>query len=310
LSLIGYIQAARLRTLPLSIGVIGISGWFCHFVGYASPQITIWVLITAILLQITSNYANDYGDFIKGTDHAGFRPDRAVASGKISPSNMLKATVITALLGFLSGMYLLRVTFNGISISFVLFLLLGLLSIAAAIFYTIGKFAYGYKALGDVFVFVFFGPVAVLGMAYLHLHHADMSLHVSQWKVLVGCVFLGGIPPVGVLTINNIRDIAKDGTSGKTTIPLLLGFKKARIYFTLLSGITFLSFVWVVIHLVDTGIYYALASSMILALVLGARVISLFRLKPEDREMFNKELKNNSLVFLIIPAMLWITYII
>jgi 1,4-dihydroxy-2-naphthoate polyprenyltransferase len=284
--------------------------WYCQYVGYASPQITIWVLITAILLQITSNYANDYGDFMKGTDHAGFRPDRAVASGKISSSNMLKATLITAFLGFLSGVYLLYISFNGIPLGFVLFLLLGLLSIGAAIFYTIGKYAYGYKAMGDVFVFVFFGPVAVLGMAYLHMHHADVNLRLSQWKVLAGCVFLGGIPPVGVLTINNIRDIAKDGTSGKTTIPLLLGFKKARIYFTLLSVITLLSFIWVIIHLADVGIYYSIASTMILAIVLGTRVKSLFRLKPEDRDMFNKELKNNSLVFLIIPAMLWIIYII
>ena len=161
-----WIAALRLKTLPLALGAIILGSRFPKL----SFDILIfaWAALTAILLQILSNLANDYGDFKKGTD--AHRKDRQLAGGHISARSMFIAILITACLSLVSGIFLLNQAFPNDWTSWLVFFGLGLLSILAAIAYTMGKRAYGYYGLGDLGVFVFFGLIAVLGTSYLYAH--------------------------------------------------------------------------------------------------------------------------------------------
>ncbi|MFN3446695.1 MAG: 1,4-dihydroxy-2-naphthoate octaprenyltransferase, partial [Bacteroidia bacterium] len=168
-----WISAMRLRTLPLAVSGILMGSALSDLSGVESHKlITILALLTAIFLQILSNLANDYGDFTKGTDNEKRVGNmRALQSGNITPKAMLRMIVVFVVLSLISGISLLYVAANGnINYSFLLFFMLGIAAIAAAIKYTVGKSAYGYSGLGDVFVFVFFGLVAVLGVYILHNH--------------------------------------------------------------------------------------------------------------------------------------------
>ena len=225
-----WISAMRLRTLPLAVSGIlmgsalaGLSGYDTNFI------ITLLALLTAICLQILSNLANDYGDFVKGTDNENRLGNmRALQSGNISPQAMRNMIVAFVLLCLISGLSLLAIAFNGhLNVGFVLFFMVGLAAIAAAIKYTVGKSAYGYKGLGDVFVFLFFGPVAVVGVYVLH-HQLRWYGIGDAWIFLPATSI--GLLSAAVLNTNNIRDIENDAASGKHTIVVHLGVRKARIY--------------------------------------------------------------------------------
>lgn len=227
-----WLHAARLRTLPLALSGIIAGNMLAHYYGKMDPLIFVLSLLTALWLQILSNLANDYGDFTKGTDNnARIGPTRAMQSGKISISSMKIALAVCTLLALSSGIPLILLGTRDLDWVTVLFFLgLGLLSIAAAIFYTVGKNAYGYRGLGDVFVFLFFGIIAVTGSFYL------------QFKTLVWQVFLPataiGLFSTGVLNMNNMRDVENDRASGKITLAVRLGKKGAIIYhvFLMLTG--------------------------------------------------------------------------
>ncbi len=216
----------RLRTLPLAAsGIICGSGlaWFDTSMEFDWP-ISLLALLTSSLLQVLSNLANDYGDFKKGTDNEErIGTPRALQLGMLSAKEMLRGIIVCGVLAFVSGCGLLLLAFGGNLNSVIFsFFILGLLSIAAAIKYTMGKFAYGYMGLGDVFVFIFFGPVAVMGTCYLCIG----LLAFDAWMpaVALGCL------SVGVLNTNNIRDMETDQKAGKVTLALKLGLRGARIY--------------------------------------------------------------------------------
>jgi 1,4-dihydroxy-2-naphthoate octaprenyltransferase len=186
--------------------------------------------LTTIFLQVLSNLANDYGDSIHGADHAERKgPSRAVQSGAISLAHMRNAVVLFSLLSLVSGIGLLLLSFGSNWKSIFFFLGLGLLSILAAIGYTVGKKPYGYIGLGDISVLIFFGLVGVMGSFYLFVHQ------ISWQEVLpaLSC----GLFSIAVLNVNNIRDIDSDRMAGKYSIPVRIGKKKATMYhWMLLSG--------------------------------------------------------------------------
>jgi len=232
LKIIAWINAFRLRTLPLAISstIMGIIS--AKVFGYFNLQISIWTVVTITLLQILSNLANDYGDGIKGTDNEErLGPLRTVQSGIITPKEMKNAVIVFALLSFFSGLYLLFLS----DIEFfekIIFLLMGLAAIAAAIYYTVGNKAYGYKGFGDLFVFIFFGIVAVSGSFFLVSGN-------FQWKVLLPASTLGFLS-TAVLNLNNMRDIKNDLKMSKKTIAVRLGIKNTKLYHTILINLAFL----------------------------------------------------------------------
>lgn len=152
-----WISAARLRTLPLSISGIFLGSLLAAYKGSFDLYIFIFACLTTLLLQVLSNYANDYGDGVKGTDKYRTGEKRAVASGEISAQSMKKAVKIMALMSGISALILLFLAyFPKYPVYLILYIILGIASIWAAIKYTVGEKAYGYRALGDLFVFLFF----------------------------------------------------------------------------------------------------------------------------------------------------------
>jgi 1,4-dihydroxy-2-naphthoate octaprenyltransferase len=175
-------------------------------------------------LQILSNFANDYGDGMKGTDNEDrVGPKRAIQSGVISPAAMKRAIIITSLLTLLSAILLIYYAFSDTNIWYSLFfLVLGVLSIVSAIRYTVGNTAYGYRGYGDLFVFVFFGLVSTLGVNFLYSKQLDFVLFLPASAI--------GLLSVGVLNLNNMRDEASDRKSNKNTIVVKIGGAKAKKY--------------------------------------------------------------------------------
>lgn len=228
-----WVDAARLRTLPLSVSGILVGSFYA----LANPTETIltptqvfsWkifglLLLTTLGLQVLSNFANDYGDGIKGTDNDDrIGPKRALQSGVISPKAMKKAIIITALLTLLSAVLLIYTAFHFSYFYYSLFfLVLGIIAITSAIRYTVGKSAYGYKGFGDVFVFVFFGLVSTYGSYFMFAKVFDLSL-------LLPAVAIGFLS-VGVLNLNNMRDEVSDRKVGKNTLVVKMGGQKAKQY--------------------------------------------------------------------------------
>jgi 1,4-dihydroxy-2-naphthoate polyprenyltransferase len=228
-----WIQAARLRTLPLSVSGIIVGSMYA----LAHPTETIltptevfnwsilgFALLTTLGLQVLSNFANDYGDGVKGTDNEDrVGPKRAIQSGVISAPAMKRAIIITSILTLLSSITLIYIAFGDTNFVYSLFyLVLGILAIASAIKYTVGTSAYGYRGYGDVFVFVFFGLVSTLGVNFLYSKQLDFDLFLPATGI--------GLLSVAVLNLNNMRDEASDKKSGKNTIVVQMGGEKAKKY--------------------------------------------------------------------------------
>lgn len=182
-------------------------------------------LLVTLLYQILSNYANDYGDGVKGTDAKRINEAeaRAVASGKITAKQMKNAVIIFSVLSFVATVALLYVAFfPDFMKEFYIFIGLGVACILAAIGYTVGKKPYGYMGLGDLFVFVFFGLVSVCGSYFLFTK-------TFSWDMLLPGTAIG-MMSMAVLNLNNMRDIESDRLSGKKSLALRIGFKNAMIY--------------------------------------------------------------------------------
>lgn len=223
-----WLSAMRLRTLPLSVSGIVIGGCLAQYNGFFQFNIFVLALCTTISLQILSNLANDFGDGIKGTDNnERIGPERALQSGKITPAQMFHAIKVNIILVIFFAFTLI---FNAFGLNnflySMIFFLLGGLSIAAAVKYTVGESAYGYRALGDLFVFIFFGLVSVIGSYFLFAKQIDHVLFLPAISV--------GLLSVSVLNLNNMRDIESDKKSNKITLALRFGIKGAKIYHTLL----------------------------------------------------------------------------
>lgn len=227
-----WLQAFRLRTLPLALSSIAMGGFLAASAGAFQWTIFLLCVSTTILLQILSNLANDYGDSVHGADHAERKgPSRAVQSGAISARQMKWAVIFFVVLSLASGISLLLVSFGWNWNALLFFLGLGILSIIAAIAYTVGKKPYGYSGLGDFSVLLFFGLVGVMGSYYLF----TKSISWLEMLPALSCGFFS----IGVLNINNIRDIESDRVAGKFSIPVRIGKEKAILYhwFLLISGI-------------------------------------------------------------------------
>jgi 1,4-dihydroxy-2-naphthoate octaprenyltransferase len=229
-----YIEAARLRTLPLSISGIIVGSFIAASEGFFNWLIFFLALMTTVGFQILSNFANDYGDGIKGTDNLDrVGPERAVQSGVITPRQMLKAIKITIAITLLIALTLIYVAFGKDDFpNLIIFFLLGIASIAAAIKYTMGEKAYGYFGFGDLFVLLFFGFLSVCGSYYLYSKQLNYMIFLPAFTV--------GLLSLGVLNLNNMRDRASDIKSGKNTIVVKIGSKFAKYYHYCLLGVSFL----------------------------------------------------------------------
>lgn len=221
-----WIKAFRLRTLPLALSCVSMGAFLATEYNAFRWDIFILCLFTTVFLQILSNLANDYGDSVHGADHTGRSgPARMVQSGEITLPQMKRMVIVFAMLSFISGLALLYVSFGKALWHWLIFLVLGLLSIAAAITYTMGRKPYGYAGLGDVAVLIFFGLVGVMGSSYLYIQSFNPNL---VWPAL-SC----GLLAVGVLNINNIRDRQSDAQAGKKSIPVRFG-RSAGLYYHVL----------------------------------------------------------------------------
>ena len=216
-----WLSAFRLRTLPLAFSSI-IVGSFINYRTQFNWLVFGLALFTALLLQVLSNLANDYGDSKKGTDNdSRIGPQRAIQSGKLSFKEMKIAIIINVILCLIAGISLVII---GIGTDFksILLISVGLLAIVAAIKYTVGKFAFGYNGLGDLFVMIFFGFVGVLGAAFLQIKSLNLFDFIIAFSI--GCF------ATGVLNLNNMRDYLSDKASNKNTLVVKIGPKWAVRY--------------------------------------------------------------------------------
>ncbi len=234
MSLKSYLKAARLRTLPLSVSGIIVGSILGNEVAFKNSTLCLkysfwlseifWLsILTTIGFQIISNFANDYGDGIKGTDANRVGEARMVASGAISPLQMKKAIAITTFLTLVAAILLIYVSFGKENFAFsILFFVLGITAIIAAIKYTIGKSAYGYSGFGDLFVFLFFGLLSVMGSYFLF----TKQLHFIVFFPAIAI----GLLSTAVLNLNNMRDRENDKKVGKNTLVVKIGAEFAKYY--------------------------------------------------------------------------------
>ncbi|MDD4992876.1 MAG: 1,4-dihydroxy-2-naphthoate polyprenyltransferase [Paludibacter sp.] len=256
-----WISAFRLKTLPLALSNTIIGSCLA-----ASDDKFRWPVfglaaLTTILLQIMSNMANDYGDFVNGKDTAErIGPKRMVQSGEITPKTMLRGIIVIGVLCAISGVSLILIGTEGIDITNILiFAVLGIAAIVAAIKYTVGKNPYGYRGLGDIFVFIFFGLVGVIGTYFLHAQ-------AFRWDLLLPASAIGFLS-TGVLNMNNMRDYEADKNAGKKTIVVTIGPQKAALYhLTLVGGAALLAIVYTLVNYKSPGQWFFVLSFPILFL--------------------------------------------
>ena len=230
-----YIKAARLRTLPLSVSGIIVGSIIGNQVLYNQSELsytsssvlstsTFWLaILTTIGFQVLSNFANDYGDGIKGSDKNRTGEARMVSSGAITPSQMKSAMIITTIFTLTIALLLIYIVFGSENFGFsILFFGLGIASVAAAIKYTVGNSAYGYNGFGDVFVFLFFGLLSVVGSYFLYAKEINLKIFLPAISI--------GMLSTAVLNLNNLRDREEDKKNNKNTLVVKLGKRKAKKY--------------------------------------------------------------------------------
>lgn len=288
-----WIQAARLRTLPLSVSGIIVGSAYAYHQGFSDWRILVLALLTTLGLQILSNYANDYGDGVKGTDANRIGEKRLVAAGIISAQQMKKAVLITAGITFIFALLLIYTAFGkenfGLSL---IFILLGIGSIGAAIKYTVGKSAYGYSGFGDLFVFLFFGWVSVIGSNFLFTHYID-------WKLFLPATAIG-LLSVAVLNLNNMRDIENDKMAGKNTLVVKMGLVSAKKYHQIILLIGMICFMIFIL---------LIKSSLLPVLLINIPIIMHMNKvnKSESYEDFDPELKKVALSTFALSVLFWLS---
>lgn len=218
-----WIEAARPRTVLLSLSGVMMGGFLAASTGLSNPVVWLLCALTAITLQVLSNLANDYGDFKKGVDNAHRTgPQRTLQSGAITERQMRLGIAIIAAIAFVAGALLIFVFARLTWRELVVFAALGVGAVLAALLYTLGKRPYGYRGLGDLFCFLFFGWVAVAGTYYLSTKSLDLA-------VLLPATAIGSLSNA-VLNINNMRDYENDKASGKNSFVVKVGLKRAFVY--------------------------------------------------------------------------------
>lgn len=284
-----WIHAARLRTLPLSMSGIILGSFIAKWRLNLDGELWDWkifalAILVTLLYQILSNFANDYGDGIRGTDAKRVGELRAVAAGHITAAQMKIGVIVMAVLSLAATIALLYLAFLPDHLnSFYLFIVLGIASILAAIGYTVGKNPYGYYGLGDIFVFVFFGLVSVCGSYFLFTKS-------FSWDILLPATAVG-LFSTAVLNLNNMRDIESDAASKKHTFALYLGFKKAMVYEIILLQlplIIMLAFM-LINKLQETAHYYAFIFLILFLPLMAIRRKIMEVNEPHELDKFLKQ---------------------
>lgn len=294
-----WLSAMRLRTLPLSISGIILGGCFGYYNGAFNWMVFTLAILLTVGLQILSNLANDYGDGVKGTDNEHrVGPLRSIQSGEISESQMLDAIRKNILIvAFLTiGLVFAAFGTKNFLLGF-LFLVLGGIAIYSALTYTIGDSAYGYKGLGDVFVFIFFGLVSVLGSYFLFIKQLD------HFIILPGITL--GLLSVGVLNLNNMRDLESDRRSNKITMAVKLGKSNSKKYhYFLIVGAMLVSFVFSILYY--TSLWNFIFFITYIPLILHIKKIVNAE-KPND---YDSQLKILALTTFLLSTLLGVGYIL
>ena len=245
-----FIKAARLRTLPLSVSGIIVGSILGNELLQNKATINestsilvsciFWLaILTTIGFQVLSNFANDYGDGIKGTDKNRTGEARMVSSGAITPKQMKSAMIITTFITLIIALLLIYVAFGSENFGYsLLFFGLGIASIAAAIKYTVGNSAYGYSGFGDFFVFIFFGLLSVVGSYFLYTKYINFEIFLPAISI--------GMLSTAVLNLNNLRDQTEDKKNNKKTLVVKIGNEKAKKYhYFLILGALVVSLIYV-----------------------------------------------------------------
>lgn len=293
-----WLSAFRLRTLPLSVSGIIIGGCIAYYNGYFDVIIFILAILVTLGFQILSNLANDYGDGVKGTDNEDrIGPERAIQSGKITPEEMFEAIKINILIVIFLVFLLIYNAFGSHNFLYsILFFILGALSVYAALKYTIGESAYGYRALGDLMVFLFFGVISVMGSYFLFARILE--------HVLILPAIMIGLLSTGVLNLNNMRDLETDEASKKITVAVKFGLKRAKRYhaFLIISALALgLAF----------GILYYRSFASILFFIAFVPIVKhlLFVFKTKEPKALDSQLKVLALSTFVLSVLLGFGFI-
>lgn len=301
-----WIEAARPRTLPLAASGSLIAAGIAAAAGVFRWEVFALMFVVSLLLQVIANFADDYGDLSHGLDdETRVGPKRGLQRGVITVPQMKRALIGTCLLTFVLGVALILVAFSGgpamtggSLVAIAVFVVLGLASIAAAIFYTIGKHPYGYIGLGDVMSFLFFGIVAVVGGSFLYLHQ-------FTWVSLVAAVALG-CPVMAVMNINNMRDAKRDAAKGKRTVANMLGDPRMRSYETVLLALSAVLFLATLVMLgINNFISYFLVT---VSFVVWVRVLVFMWHMPEP-EKFDRLMAPTSMGSVLV-AVAWLVAVL
>ena len=296
--IINYIKAARLRTIPLSISGITISGFLAVTKDQFQWILFLLALLTTIGFQVLSNFANDYGDGIRGTDKGRPGEKRMVASGAIHFKQMKKAMIVTTVFTLITALFLIYFAFGKNHFTYSLtFFLLGIISIVAAIKYTVGKSAYGYSGYGDAFVFVFFGLLSVVGSHFLFTKEIEFYIFLPAFSI--------GMLSIAVLNLNNMRDRVNDEKMGKNTIVVKIGPKFAKYYHYYLIGTSLLFAV------TYAGVHYTKPIQFLFLLAyipLGRHII--FVVHNKDEEHLDGQLKIVALSTFLFSILFGLGYMI
>ena len=287
-----WIKAARLRTLPLAMSGILMGAALAYFDGGFQTEITVLAIVTALFIQIFSNFANDYGDSQNGTDNKHrVGPQRTVQSGEISLKEMKVGMVVLIALSLATGIWLIAEGTKSLDrATFLLFLVFGIVALIAAYRYTAGSNPYGYAGFGDIAVFLFFGILPVVGTYFLNTHLINPEIFLPAVSI--------GLFSTGVLNLNNMRDIENDRNSGKKTVVVRMGSDKSRLYHTSLIILGWLS-VLLFVGLRFQSIYQLL---FLLAVPLFIRDLAKINKIQEPRRLdpFLKKLSIATLLFTLL----------
>ena len=291
-----WLNAARLRTLPLSISGVVTGTALANYYQEHNYLIFVLTLLTTISFQITSNFANDYGDGVKGTDNEDrIGPARALQSGLLSRLELKSGIAISIVISLLLVASVVYISFGKDNIPMILiFFGLGLASIWAAIKYTVGNSAYGYRGFGDVFVFLFFGLLAVLGTLFLYTK-------AITWNAVLPAIAIGALS-TGVLNLNNLRDYTSDKKAKKNTIIVKIGIRRGKLYHYTLLCVSFLCVIGFLTISVKTWLQY-LPLLAFVPIVVHLRKVQTI----EDPKSFDPELKKLALSTFLLAVLMFIS---